>query len=391
MSTKRLNKSIFSCIANPNAWKKPGVFGGGEILTKNYFLSLNEFKFYVIQNQHKIIEKEDHIHINLITLPFTKTNNEIQDILNTVIWIIGCLYYFIKNKKHCIFFYACTSNITDFLPCFIASKLLKKKLIVKCHITIYKGEGNSFRNVFNNFMSEGNSHINSIIRAFATYFVLILLSHTDEIICTSDKVRDSLKDKIPNKKLTLNYNGISIDEIKKFRTKEKSYDICFMSRIEKYKGVFEFIEMCKYLDKIHKLNKAVIIGEGTELIKLEQTILQNNLNHKIVITGYLENERFNYLAKSKFLIFPSHAMEGFALVIIEALACNTSIIALENDGFPNDFKNLKGLYLVKDMKEIQQIYMKNQSSIKSIPLEQLQAFDFNRSIRREKEIINNYI
>ncbi|KAE8176841.1 glycosyltransferase [Photobacterium carnosum] len=71
----------------------------------------------------------------------------------------------------------------------------------------------------------------------------------------------------------------------------------------------------------------IILGEGNQRKALEKKIDQLNLNKKIFLKGFDENP-FKWMNRCEFFVLSSD-LEGFVLVINEALACGAPIIATD--------------------------------------------------------------
>jgi Glycosyltransferase len=112
---------------------------------------------------------------------------------------------------------------------------------------------------------------------------------------------------------------------------EKAYDVIFHARIERLKGVFDFIAAVKGLAKLKKDVRAVIVGSASESMAKEVMSYAADL-------GVAENIEFRFnassdevlrlLASSKAFIYPSRA-DAFPLVVLESLSCGTPVVAYD--------------------------------------------------------------
>lgn len=103
----------------------------------------------------------------------------------------------------------------------------------------------------------------------------------------------------------------------------KKYDLIFIGRLVKNKGVNLFLEAVKILNC-----KAVIVGDGPLKEKLKIKIKKLKLKDKVILYGWAKDqaEVAKLLNQSKILIMPSYN-EGGPRVIIEAMACGLPILA----------------------------------------------------------------
>ena len=131
---------------------------------------------------------------------------------------------------------------------------------------------------------------------------------------------------------------------------KEQYDyIGYVSRIEKNKGWDTFLKMIKLLKDENKIEgkRFLIVGSGSEETKM------NELMKKLDIVDYVEtrglvspDELINIYNSLKIFVFPTYReSESLGLVGLEAMSCETFVIASENYG-PTDYvKNMKnGLF-----------------------------------------------
>lgn len=390
--------TIGSCLANPNGWRSPGTFGGGEKITKDTFEDLKEYNFEIVQTENGIFKKKDNINISELRLPIGRTTHPLLDVTDFIFWFFLSSIKLIEKRKIIDLVYAPTTNAADFLPCFFVAKLFNKKLIAKCQITIYEGNGNSYFNIYSNYRHENNSLTDSCIRSVSAYVTLVLLRRCDVIICLTDGVKKSLLNKdIPHEKFKVNYHGININKMSMYTYNEKIYDLCFMSRIEEYKGIFDFIAICKEYQKINPLFRAIIIGDGSCFSSVKNKIKELELNDNIEVLGFMAEKRFIYLGKSSLLIFPTIAKEGLGLVIAEAIACGTPVVTYKNRIFEEVFGSLNSVILCENYNELKKSTFNILSDKDKINLlfkkAQLEAlkFDLKETILRESSIIRSLV
>lgn len=104
---------------------------------------------------------------------------------------------------------------------------------------------------------------------------------------------------------------------------EKKYDLIFVGRLVKNKGVNLFLEAVK------KLNcKAIIVGDGPLKNKIKLEIENLNLQENVLLHGYARDSRevAGLLNQSRVLVMPSYN-EGGPRVVVEAMACGLPILA----------------------------------------------------------------
>jgi len=171
-------------------------------------------------------------------------------------------------------------------------------------------------------------------------FYLKCLYTNKNLACVSSGVEDKLKHivnklNLKPKSITTINNPIDIKLILK-KTKEFAPDIkkpyiVSVGRITPNKNLTLLIDAYSYARKNLELTQSlVIIGDGPEYELIKEKI--NNLEFKndIYLLGLLENP-FPWVKKADLFTLTSKA-EGLPTVLLEALACNTEIVAANGEG-----------------------------------------------------------
>ena len=126
---------------------------------------------------------------------------------------------------------------------------------------------------------------------------------------------------VPRPKLKL-IPAIYVDlEVFKPMNLEKKYDLIFVGRLVKNKGIDLFLEAVKRSDC-----KAVIVGDGPLKNRIKSKIKNWKLKADLVGWAKDSEEVARLLNQSKVLVMPSYN-EGGPRVIIEAMACGLPILA----------------------------------------------------------------
>ncbi len=183
----------------------------------------------------------------------------------------------------------------------------------------------------------------SIIRNVFTRFAY---RNCNKVISLSKGVKNDLinRYKIKSDKISVIYNPIDINWVKKeikktnelspqIRNKMKNdFHIIAVGRLVYQKG---FDLLIKAMNRLKDKNiYLTIIGTGEDELKLNKMLNQYRLNDKIFINGFNGNPYVN-LFYSDLFVLPSR-WEGFGHVIIEAMACQTPVIAFNCDCGPSE-------------------------------------------------------
>jgi len=113
---------------------------------------------------------------------------------------------------------------------------------------------------------------------------------------------------------------------------ERSYDLAILGRIHPVKGHLLFLEICERLFKAQGRLSAALIGGYPEMgpyQRLVQSKVAELINHGVEVcqTGDLaHSEVYDWLKQVKILLVTS-TDEGFGRMALEALACETAVIA----------------------------------------------------------------
>jgi glycosyltransferase involved in cell wall biosynthesis len=108
--------------------------------------------------------------------------------------------------------------------------------------------------------------------------------------------------------------------------------IIHTGRLKKYKSTDHLIMVTQRLIEKRKDLKVVIIGGGDDLPRLKELTKKLALENYITFTGYIpEHKKINYYQKASVLVENS-IKEGWGMIVIEANACGTPVIASRSPG-----------------------------------------------------------
>jgi glycosyltransferase involved in cell wall biosynthesis len=148
--------------------------------------------------------------------------------------------------------------------------------------------------------------------------------------------------KVPQHKITVVPNGISIAELEGVVPATTRSDVIFVGRLLSNKNVDVLIESIALVKTKHPKIKCVIVGRGPErnnLIKLAQ---KHDLLENIEFIEHIEDHSQLYalMKSSRVFAFPS-TREGFGIVVLEANACGLPVIT-------TDYHQNAARYLIKE-------------------------------------------
>jgi len=135
------------------------------------------------------------------------------------------------------------------------------------------------------------------------------------------------------------FNAIDFDKYILKTDLSSEAPLIFLSRIERLKGAHEAINIAKATN-----NKLIIAGNISPL-KEEQEYFKNEVEpfidgEQIIFVGTLDDTgKNNYLGKAKAMLFPARTEEAFGMVMVEAMACGTPVIAYNHSAMPEVLKD----------------------------------------------------
>ena len=119
--------------------------------------------------------------------------------------------------------------------------------------------------------------------------------------------------------------------------------VIYVGRLDKEKGVEYLIKAAKNIPA-----EIYILGGGDYQADLEKITDEMKLKN-VHFIGYFENpnELRKFYQRADVVVVPSIVKEAFGLVILEAMAAKTPVVASNIGGIPNIIKNRKTGFLVK--------------------------------------------
>jgi glycosyltransferase involved in cell wall biosynthesis len=143
------------------------------------------------------------------------------------------------------------------------------------------------------------------------------------------------------------YHGLPAD-IYQFRPEPGSY-LAFLGRISPEKRVDRAIEIAKKAGMPLKIAAKIDLVDKTYFESVIEPLLQNSLVEFIGEIG--DGEKSEFLGNAYALLFPIDWPEPFGLVMIEAMACGTPVIAYRGGAVPEVMEQGHTGFVVDGMDE----------------------------------------
>ncbi|PIE44473.1 MAG: glycosyl transferase [Gammaproteobacteria bacterium] len=159
-----------------------------------------------------------------------------------------------------------------------------------------------------------------------------VLSKADAIIVVSSAMKmhcvTSLN--LAQEKIDVIPMGVDLDStfVPRPGIKRGDKDIVFVGRIVEKKGVQYLIRAMLEVIKVEPGVKLTIIGDGLMKQRLEQEVVDLQLDRWVRFLGAMSNKRLpEHLSASKIAVVPSFGHEGLGLVAVEAMGCGCVVVA----------------------------------------------------------------
>ena len=140
------------------------------------------------------------------------------------------------------------------------------------------------------------------------------------------------------KELVFVSNGVDLEQPTAVPAQEKTYDVAWVGRVHKQKGIEDLVETLAFLARQLKGFRAVMVGNLKD--SLGPRIAARGLSGNVEFSGYVsEAEKFRLLKSSRVFLMPSR-YESWGIVIGEALACKVPVVAYQLEAYPPVFGDL---------------------------------------------------
>lgn len=133
-----------------------------------------------------------------------------------------------------------------------------------------------------------------------------------------------------------------------FRGHGKDNYIVFWSRLNQDKGIHEIPDIMK---KIYTKKRIKLVLMGKFFDKYNEILFWKKIKKysiEVEYLGFVPREKlYDVVSRAKLLIYPSH-VDGFSLVILEALALGTPVVAYGIPAIKSVYGNLRNVKIVEE-------------------------------------------
>jgi glycosyltransferase involved in cell wall biosynthesis len=286
-----------------------------------HIISFSERDAFLEENKIKIhfIKYEQTLYFNLFVGP-SLVLKKLEEINPKVIHVHGAYLPYAKV-------------LTDLKK---SDNNIDKKIILTVHGSIRKELEVKYKSLI--------KYYKYAVLAIQLHYEKKSIIYADKVVAVSKSIKESIETISNNKpSIYIIPNGINIEMIDETHKREnlEKPSIIFVGRLVKIKGCDIAIEAIEKVKKKYPTVKLYIIGDGNQLHTLQQLTTHFKLEENIEFLGFLSAERFSYMKSADICVVPSK-YEAFGIVVLEAMACRTPVIASKIGGMKDIIKDKNG-------------------------------------------------
>lgn len=183
-----------------------------------------------------------------------------------------------------------------------------------------------------------------------SWLTRLMYNHCLANVALGEEMKVLIEKKHQLKNVVAIPNPVYLEEILEKQEEKIDLNFDFIIAVGQYENEIKqfdhLISTYEKSDLIQKKIHLVIIGDGDQA-KLKKVIVDNKVADFVHLLGY-QNNPFRFMKRARFLVLCSKN-EGFPNVILESLACKTSVVSFDCDFGPRDMiQNLKNGLLVEN-------------------------------------------
>ncbi len=164
----------------------------------------------------------------------------------------------------------------------------------------------------------------------------------DRVIAVSERLRIELTDAYPEEKLRCIHNGIDVETHRSRSQKpidreqlgvgRDEFAVGVVGRLTAVKGIDVFLESARQIAQANPAARFVVVGDGPLRRTLERQAGEQGLSGRVIFLGH-RDDAARLVGALDLLMIPSRS-EGIPMVLLEALASETPVVASRVGGIP---------------------------------------------------------
>ncbi len=184
------------------------------------------------------------------------------------------------------------------------------------------------------------------LRAFTT------LARATTLLAVSMPLAEFLRRFDPRVNLTVVDPGVGVDldRIGSVKPADEHFDSVFFARMIPEKGIDDLLPVWRRVVQQRPNARLAVAGIATGEVeaRFRTEVLKQGLERNVAYLGYLEENDLIALAKSSSVfVYPSH-VDAFPLVVLEALACGTPVVAYATAAINSTYSGASGVFKVRE-------------------------------------------
>ena len=183
------------------------------------------------------------------------------------------------------------------------------------------------------------------------------LQNADKVLVMNDFTKKLVNNyyRVSNNKISIVSNGTNLEKF--YSHKKNNNRIIFSGAMYNHRGLDVLLNCAsRVIDEINDV-EFLLLGDGPEMVKLQEFVKKNNLSKNIIFKGWVEREEIpEFLASSSIGIGPLRITDvtkgALPIKILEYMASSLPILAM-NETLPEDIlKNEVNGYFIQDSREL---------------------------------------
>ncbi|MFR9211411.1 MAG: glycosyltransferase [Intestinibacter bartlettii] len=335
-----------------------------------------------------LLDEIDYEKYNVDLLLIRKEGIYIDDINRNV--NIKSIFSYDNSFNNKIFNYI-KSLLYKYVPKFFIGNIIGKKYAVE--ISFLEGETSSLLLYSKNKNSKKVAWIHTDLEKMDNLNIIQekkIYNIVDKIICVSNDCKDSFLKLYPEykEKIKVIYNLLNKSKILKLGNKKEvnlpSYNyILSIGRLTKEKRFDRLIKAYKLLVDKGIKQDLIILGEGNLKTSLENLVDELDLKERVFFPGFTKNPY--YWIKNSDLFVLASDLEGFSLVVAEAMILGKAIVSTDCVG-PTELLG-NGEYGIVTQRDKESL----KCGIESLLLDEEKKFLYEKKALERSKIFNKEI
>ena len=173
--------------------------------------------------------------------------------------------------------------------------------------------------------------------------------HSDKVIAVSEYVKKALISEtfVDDRRVEVVHNGVDGDAYKIEKTNRDIGGLVhtyFIGRLERSKGILTVIDIINKIDRDVVLH---VIGSGPCQKEAEKLVAKLKIQEKVIFHGKMPHYEFIKNVRPDIFVFPTKRIEGFPMVIVEAMFAGIPTVAFDWGGVSDAVIDGKTGFLIR--------------------------------------------